>query len=363
MAGKHFYRHDLNQLIDDSLQCLQDVRLESRLAAVIRTMVTPGEGMVVAVSGGVDSVVLLHLLLRCPGLKPDQLLLAHFDHALRPESALEAGFVQQLGQRLGVSVRIRRWPDPKAAGNIQARAREARYQFFMDAASDADMGYIVTGHHGDDQVETFFEHLLRGSGITGLRAMSWHRVLRPGLMVLRPMLAFMRAEIHAWAVQHGLEWCEDPSNRSRRYLRSRLRHELVPVINDLAADGTRRVVAACQRLQRADDALDWTLNQLVPSLELQNLAGEVSLLHGRLVQWPEELIFRLLATMSLRVTGGHHAPGSRAAAGFMHLLFSEAKSWHMRMHRLEIFRDGERIHFRKNATPARCTNKSENAYG
>lgn len=360
MAKKHCYSHDVYQRIADAQHSVQDVRLESRFADVIRSMVPPGEGMVVAVSGGLDSVVLLHLLLQCPGLNSDHLLLAHFDHALRPESALEADFVQQLGQRFGVPVRVQRWSDPKAPGNIQGRAREARYQFFMEVASDAGMGYIATGHHGDDQVETFFERLLRGSGVTGLRAMPWHRELRPGLILLRPMLAFMRVEINAWAVQHGLEWREDPSNRSARYVRSRLRHELIPVIHNLAPEGARRVVATCQRLQRADDALDWTLNHLLPSLELHQVSGGVSLLRGRLVGWPEELIFRLLATMSHRVTGGHHAPGSRAVAGFLRLLFSDVRSWHMRMHRLEIFREGERIHFRRNATPARCTSNSEN---
>lgn len=317
--------------------------LEQRFDPILRSLVPPEGKIVVAVSGGMDSVALLHLIRGCRWLPPDRVVVAHFDHALRQESLEEAGFVAGLCQTLGVSMIQERWSDPHGKGNVQERAREARYRFFIQVAQQSGSVLIVTGHHGDDQVETFWEHLLRGSGVKGLGGMPVVRPLQPGLGLVRPMLFFFREEIHRWVLAHGLEWREDPGNRSDRFLRSRLRHEWIPLAHGFAPQLRQRVLETAVRMNRADHALMWMLDHVWPSLDVQTIAEGLSLLRSALIALPDELLVRTLSRCSETLTGVPHPPGSRAAEGFLRMVRSPVRRWHMRVRRLEISRQDDRI--------------------
>lgn len=317
--------------------------LEQRFDHIMRSLL-PSEGkLVVAVSGGMDSIALLHLVRGCCWIHPDRVVVAHFDHALRLESLEEAGFVAGLCQTLGVRLIQERWSDPHGQGNVQGRAREARYRFFIKVARQSDSGMIATGHHGDDQVETFWEHLLRGSGVKGLGAMSVIRPLQPGLMLVRPMLFFFRDEIHSWVLGRGLEWREDPSNRSEKYLRSRLRHEWIPLTNAFAPQLRQRVLETAVCMNRADGALTWMLEHVWPSLDVQTISRGLSLLRPSLVVLPDELVVRTLSRCSEVLTGTPYAQGFRAVDGFLHMVRSSVRCWRMRVRGLEISRQGDRI--------------------
>ena len=206
----------------------------------------PGQPVVVAVSGGLDSRALLELLHRTRGAHGGRLVVATLDHGLRPEAVEETARVAREAAALGLPCRVRRL-DVAPGPNLQARARAARRAALLALArAEGDDAVVATGHHEDDQAETVLYRLLRGSGATGLRGMA----LRDPPWV-RPLLFEPRAVVAAWARREGLRWVEDPSNPGS--LRGRMR----PILDELDAlhGGARRALARSARLLARDDAL------------------------------------------------------------------------------------------------------------
>jgi tRNA(Ile)-lysidine synthase len=190
-----------------------------------------GETVVVAVSGGADSVALLDLLAtrRELGLRP---VVAHLNHLLRgDESAGDEAFVRGLAKRYGVSAEIGA-VDVQALStsrrlSLEEAGREARYTFLREVAARHDARVIALAHHADDQAETLLMHLLRGAGGSGLAGM---RPSSAGGHLVRPLLACYRHEVEAYLLGRGLAWREDSSNRDLSFLRNRVRHELLPLL-------------------------------------------------------------------------------------------------------------------------------------
>jgi tRNA(Ile)-lysidine synthase len=178
--------------------------------------VKPGK-YVLAVSGGVDSMALLHLLAQRPEVK---LVVAHFDHGIRHDSGEDRALVQTAAERYGL-------PFVVANGNLgprasEATAREVRYNFLRQARAEHSADAIITAHHQDDQIETALINMLRGTGPRGLAS------LRSTDNVLRPLLHIPKASLHQYAVQQGLQWREDSTNHDERYLRNYIRLRILP---------------------------------------------------------------------------------------------------------------------------------------
>jgi tRNA(Ile)-lysidine synthase len=190
---------------------------------------TPGDRVLVALSGGPDSVALLHLLIRlAPELGLD-LGVAHFDHGLRGEDSRgDAGFVTDLARGLGLPCHLGRGEVRAEARrdkvSIQMAARKLRLQFFQDTRRGHGYAKLALGHTADDQVELFWLRLLRGAGLEGLKGM-WPATPE-GLV--RPLLAVGKAVLLAWLEQEALPYRLDVSNLSRAYLRNRVRLDLLP---------------------------------------------------------------------------------------------------------------------------------------
>lgn len=182
-----------------------------------------GDRLVVAVSGGIDSVILLHLFLHLsPSLKPD-IVVAHYNHRLRgKQSDEEAWFVKALCQEWKVPFYGGEAPLWKTKSNLHDRARRLRYDFFKEVADQVGTGKIVTAHQADDQAETFLIRWLQGAGLKGLSAISLKRH-EGDFTFIRPLLFASRSEIQDYTVSRGLAFREDPSNASDDYLRSRIR--------------------------------------------------------------------------------------------------------------------------------------------
>ncbi len=202
------------------------------LAAVRRTIKTyrlleAEDGVVVAVSGGADSMVLLHCLLRLREEWSLALHVAHFDHGLRETSRQDARFVEEIAATWGVPVTTGAWGEKVPRGrSLQAEARRARYRFLEQVASQVGATKVALGHHRDDQAETVLLHLLRGSGLRGLRGMM---PLSDGRLI-RPLLEVGREAIEGYVKRHHLSFVEDASNQNTRYLRNRIRSKLLPVL-------------------------------------------------------------------------------------------------------------------------------------
>ncbi|MGH7314151.1 MAG: tRNA lysidine(34) synthetase TilS, partial [Candidatus Rokuibacteriota bacterium] len=187
-------------------------------------MLGGGETVLVAVSGGADSTALLYLLTHLAppwGLRLHGL---HVDHGLREGSEREAEAVQRLGQRVGVPVDVAR-VTVSPRGSLEEAARAARYAALEAHADRLGAQRIAVGHTADDQVETVVMRLLEGAGVRGLAAIPPVRG-----RIIRPLIAVRRAALVAVLEKAGIGWIEDPSNLDMKFVRNRIRHELLPLL-------------------------------------------------------------------------------------------------------------------------------------
>jgi tRNA(Ile)-lysidine synthase len=214
-------------------------------------------GIIVAVSGGADSVALLRSLTETYG---GRLVVAHFNHGLRgAESEQDAEFVAELAGQLRLPCRAeRRDMRAEASGrNLEAAARQARYEWLQSVAKSEGLDCVATGHNANDQAETVLFHLLRGTGLTGLRGIARHRRIAADVQVIRPLLSANRADIERYLNSLSQPWRQDSSNADRRFRRNRIRHELLPL---LERDFNPRVAEALARL--GHEARAWRRTQL-----------------------------------------------------------------------------------------------------
>ncbi|WP_081979459.1 tRNA lysidine(34) synthetase TilS [Pseudooceanicola atlanticus] len=186
---------------------------------------TPSAPIGVAVSGGSDSLALMILMRDWAQEVGADLRVVTVDHGLRAEAAEEAQYVGRIAADLGLSHDILRWQGWDGTGNLQDRARRARYSLMTDWAKENGIEVIALGHTADDQAETFLMRLSREAGADGLAAMQAKRLQR-GITFLRPMLSLHRAELQAFLTRRDLTWVSDPSNDDPRYDRVRARQAL-----------------------------------------------------------------------------------------------------------------------------------------
>lgn len=245
----------------------------------------------VAVSGGPDSMALLDI---ASTIFPGRIWAATVDHGLRAASASEAAMVAQYCATWGIPHAILR-PDEPAQGNVQAWARRVRYALLDRWRITNGIGWIMTAHHADDQLETMLMRLNRGAGVGGLAGIRG----RSGA-VLRPFLSMRRADLLAFAQARGLPYVDDPSNTDPRFDRAALRARLAEVdwINRQAA--ARSAVA----LGEAEEALDWAV-ETVAAAHLKLEDGIVRLTRTDV---PAEIQRRLLQRMLLLADPGASPP-------------------------------------------------------
>ena len=208
----------------------------------------------VGLSGGIDSVVLLHLLRRGLRLSASRISAIHVNHQISTHAAAWATHCRRYCRDLGVKLQVAKVDVPRG-NSTEAAARAARHRIFADTNADV----VALAHNRDDQSETLLLQLLRGAGPRGLSAMP---VLKPGNPALwRPLLDVPRSAIEAYARHHRLCWVEDDSNLDRAYLRNFLRHDVLPLIES-RVPGVGIVLARAARLQvEASDLLDVLADQ------------------------------------------------------------------------------------------------------
>lgn len=199
------------------------------------------EKLYLAFSGGIDSTVLMHVLLHYT--EQYKIVLWHINHGLQNNAKSMEDFARHQAKQFGLEFRVDDLNMDSSDGNLEAKARDHRYRLFAQELSENDV--LITAHHKNDQAETLLINMMRGSGASGLRAIARLKTLGKGLL-FRPFLNFTRDEIEHYAVFHKLQWIEDPSNKSVKYDRNYLRHEVLPVI-------IKRWPSAISQLQRVSE--------------------------------------------------------------------------------------------------------------
>ena len=217
-------------------------------------ILTPYPSLLLAISGGPDSVALMLLIKKWSDRPKYSIAVATVDHGLREESSREAETVGQWAQELGFTHYHLNWLEEKPTTRLQERAREARYRLLETCAKEIGADAIVTAHHADDQAETILLRLTRGSGLTGLAGMADTRKLNK-IKLLRPLLNFSKADLVKICHEAHHPYFNDPTNLNDKYTRARLR-KLMPTLAEegLTSDALRRLG---QRAQRVNVALDF----------------------------------------------------------------------------------------------------------
>lgn len=278
-------------------------------------MLTPDEGealfaplsaapaLLLAISGGPDSMALLDLAVRWRAARPSgpALFAATVDHGLRPESAAEAEMAGAFARKLAVPHTTLPWTGDKPAARLQERARDARYALLRAHAASIGAGVIVTAHHADDQAETVLMRLTRGSSIAGLAGMK-PLTAREGVALARPLLGVAKGRLVAHCEAAGVPFVRDPSNEDERFGRVRARRIAAVLAGEgLDASGWARLAS---RAARAEDALAAAAAQACAAFAAGRSQGAFCAPMADIAELPEEFALRLVGAEAARVGAG-----------------------------------------------------------
>ena len=208
-----------------------------------------GKKMAVAVSGGVDSVCLLHWLVEIGA----DVVCLHVNHGLRAAAETEAKYVCNLCKKLNVPYQEFHWNGEKPTTGVEAEARTARYKMMTDFCHENGIEYLLTAHQADDQIETFLMNLGRGSGVFGLAAMQPVSE-RDGIKIVRPLLNVARDELKNYCDTHGIKYFTDEMNNDARYTRVKIRQNRY-LLHDMLGISDERILLAIENLTRVRDTM------------------------------------------------------------------------------------------------------------
>jgi len=276
-------------------------------------MVVSGETVVVGVSGGPDSVALLHILYRLRENLNIKLVVAHLNHRFRGvEAQADARFVLDLAERMHLQAFVESRDVPAYCArngfSAQAGAREVRYSFFSEVAVKTGASRVALGHHADDQAETILLHIIRGTGPGGLRGML---PVRDDFFI-RPLLNLRRRDIVAYCDRHGLIYRHDSSNATPKYLRNRVRLELMPLLeknyNPSLVYTLNRLGEICRD---EEEYLEKQVGEIYNRVRLKSNGHTVSLDRNRLQSCPQAIVRRVVRRAWAEVCGDKDELGFR----------------------------------------------------
>ena len=289
------------------------IDLIERFAAHLRLsrLLPTGSPVTVALSGGLDSMVLLDLLASLAVEWGWDLSAAHFDHRMRPESGEEAAWVGEQCAAQAVPVKIGR---AELVPRSEAEARELRYRFLHRARDERGGGWLVTAHQADDQAETVLFRMLRGSGLSGLAGIPALR--SPG--IVRPLLPFWRNELAAYAQASDLDYLSDPSNLDLKYRRNWIRHRLIPYIErQYRVDLRRDLVHLACLARRASAVVSKITERAAGQLVVEAAEGRIAVARTPLLAYDNGVRAHLLRALVARVSPPPGRVGTRIALEFI----------------------------------------------
>lgn len=315
-------------------------------------MVAAGDTVLVGVSGGADSTAMLYLLHHLAPEWDLRLLALHVDHGLRPDSAVEAEHVRRLGARLGVPVATVA-VSVERSGSLEDAARRARYAALEAEADRVGAGRIAVGHTLDDQAETVLMRVLEGTGLRGLAGIPPVRG-----RVIRPLLEVRRSALRAALAEAGLDWVEDPSNQDRRFLRNRIRLEILPRLGAAPdADVAPALARLARRARQAVEALE-----AVAGRELDRLAqvgaDAVVLPRAALQALPAAIAVEVVRQAAVRL-GGAAAWRAWAHRGLRRVLAGSTSRRALRIGGVVVEVSGEHVRIGARRAPGLTSRRLE----
>jgi len=308
--------------------------LEKRISGFIREygLISGGEKVLVAVSGGPDSVCMLNMLNNLKQILDIQLHIAHLDHGLRgDESGADAAYVGSVAASLGIPAIIEKkdvvdWQKTRKT-SLEEAAREVRYRFLESAARQTGAKRVAVGHTRDDQVETTLMHFIRGSGIQGLRGLKAAAPIpygdrEDGIWVVRPLLEVTRQETAAYCIGHNLNPRRDTSNDQVRFLRNRIRLELIPLLRQYNTDIDSALLRLADLAGEDADFIDEQAAAIC-SVAVTGEGGLTCLDSGKLRGLPLALQRRVFRIMLEQVYGSLKNLEAAHIDALVRLLFSD----------------------------------------
>ena len=264
-----------------------------------------GKKLCVAVSGGIDSLSLMLILNKWCNINNSKLYAVTVDHGLRQKSREEAEYVAEICKSKNIEHCILTWEGEKPKNNIELVARENRYNLIANYCKENNIDYLFVAHHMQDQVETFFIRLFRGSGIDGLSSMKTIAE-NYGLKIIRPFLDMQKETLKNYLLQNNIEWVEDESNSDEKYLRNKIRNFLNTF--DDRENIIKRVNFAINQIGDYKIFVDDYLKKIEKRILSFNSFGSCLFDKNELLKEDENIILKILAKISMVISGNYYKP-------------------------------------------------------
>lgn len=302
-----------------------------------------GEKVVVSVSGGIDSMVMLDMLVRLSGTMKFDMTVAHANHGLRGKASdADEALVRETAARLKILCNVERLAPPKKE-NVQNAARTLRQGFLKRIAKKHGASVVYLGHHLGDQAETILLHLIRGSSLAGLRGMSSTSYLGE-LRLVRPMLFASRADIEEYATKRSIAFREDATNVKTCYRRNEIRHTLMPLIRELNPRIETRLAFMAELIAEDDDALEAIAEAFFNETLVSEAKDQISLSRKSYLTMPAAIRRRMLRLAYTTLTGSSADLNSDQLTRMDQIALSNRLSGEYRLPALwQFIREGELI--------------------
>ena len=302
-----------------------------------------GQPVVLAVSGGIDSMVLAHASLSIAGSSGLKFHLAHFDHGIRPNSSADAEFVRGYALRAGIPFHPGAEDVPGFARDngigLEEAARLLRYRYLETVRQEVGARFVAVGHNRDDQAETVLLRLIRGSGLRGLRAMR-----AVGERIIRPLLAISREDIERYQVAAGFEYRDDPTNSRPVADRNRIRLNVMPVLRDIRPGVESVLARTAGTLESDNEVLQWAAGEALRQCDPQDLQGALEITRAPLAEFPGSVVRAVLRRIAETRSGEFPRRADVDAA--VSFCLDSRSGGSIRLGRsLWIMRSGERLLF------------------
>ena len=272
----------------------------------------------IAVSGGADSLCLAYFAKIYSIQSNSRAHVLIVDHKLRKESSREASKVKKILVKKNIHSKILKWSGKVPKSNIQKNARDMRYMLLSNYCTKNNIKYLITAHHGDDQIENFFIRLIRGSGLTGLSSMPAKVKYNKNLKIIRPFLKFEKKDLKYVTLNYFKTYIKDPSNNNEKFLRIRIRKYR----KNMEKEGldTRKIMKTVDNLLSADQALNFYKNKALYR-HVSFVAKNKCLVNKKIFSdEAQEIIFKSFSDILSLVSGTYYPPRSRKVLNLINRL-------------------------------------------